>query len=126
MSQAISNKGLTLEEKEYLRKEYLRIFIDYRNNYIDDVLKDKDLPKSADSKSLKYRMPFLFRILTLALDLIHLVGINDPETVIRCRSFKDFVETIEANKLPPEARLTEKDVAEVKIFLDYMIALLQK
>lgn len=122
----MSNKGLTQEEKQYLKKEYLRVFIDYRNNYIDDVLKDKDLPKGAGSESLKYRVPFLLRILTLALDLIHLVEINDPETVIRCRSFKDFVETIEANKLPPEAQLTEKDVAEVKIFLDFMIALLQK
>lgn len=122
----MSNKGLTLEEKEYLKKEYLRVFIDYRNNYIDNIIKDKDLSKSVGSESLKYRLPFLLRILTLALDLIHLVGINDPETVIRCRSFKDFVETIEANKLPPEARLTEKDIAEVKIFLDYMIALLQK
>lgn len=120
------NKSLTEDEKKYLKKQYLSAFLDYRDNYINLISSGKHKLKHPDAEFYKYRVPFLLRISTLAHDMLHLVGINDPETVIRCGAFKDFVDVIERKKLPTDMVLTEKDIEEVKVFLDYMIKLLQQ
>ncbi len=119
-------KGLSKEEKDYLKKQYLKAFIDYRDNYIDKIADGTYAPKAIDWEFYKYRVPFLLRISTLAQDMIHLVGIDDGETIIRCSAFKDFVDIIEKKKLPPDMILTEKDREEVRVFLEYIISLLKK
>lgn len=102
-----SEQSLSLEEKTFLKKEYLRAFVDYRGSYINDI-------------------SIFIRIFTLALDLIHLLEINDPEIVTRCQSFHSFVNSIKKRKLSPDKSLSGKDVEEVNMFLNYMIANLQK
>ena len=103
-----SNLGLSLEEKNFLKKEYLRAFIDYRGSSIDDL-------------------SIFIRIFTLALDLVHLLEINDPATIVRCQSFHSFVNSINKKReLSSDTPLSEKDVEEVNMFLDYIIAMLQK
>lgn len=111
MSMKESEKGLSAGEKEYLRKEYLRAFVDYKKNYSNDTPSGLSL---------------LIRIFTLALDLVHLLEINDPGIVTRCQSFRSFVDSIKKRELSPNAPLSEKDIEETDIFLDYIIAKLQK
>lgn len=119
------NIGLSQEEAEYLRKQYLDAFLDYRDNYINNISKGTHKLKKDEAELYKHRVPFLFRIYTLAFDMVHLMGIDDPETIIRCTAFKEFVELIDAKKLPADMLLTEKDREELKVFLDYMINLLK-
>lgn len=107
MSVKGSERNLSLEEKTFLKKEYLRAFVDCRGSNINDI-------------------SILIRIFTLALDLIHLLEIKDLGIVARCKSFHSFVNSIKKRELSSDASLFGKDIEEVNMFLDYLIAKLQK
>lgn len=115
------NDILSKEEKEYLKNQYLHVFIDCKNNYIDDIPDKSFSVDDPNIKKYKCRIEFFIRISTLALDLAHILEVSDPETVVRLQSFSSFVNLLVNKNIPENQPLTRKEVEEVNIFLDYLI-----
>ncbi len=100
-----------------IRKDYLKDFIEYRNNYLNYLPTKKLMPRDIDYYKYKCRGNFFIGVSSRIDRLINKGLIKNKEVIKEGQNFIIYVQKMDFSKF-----VTKKDIDKVNNFLDFMIA----
>lgn len=105
-----------LEKSPDIKREYLEDFINYRNNYIDDLPAERLMPGDENYYLYKCRGNFISGVAGRIHRLIQKGIITKPEAVKKGQEFIDYLRQRDFSKFS-----TQDDINTINEILDYMI-----
>ena len=107
-------------EKAELRKEYLKKFIDFRDNYIDDLPAKKLELGDKNYYLYKCRGNFFQAVVASVENMIIEETIINPEAIEKGKEFLEYAQKIDFSKFT-----TEKDINKINEIINCIIESLQ-
>lgn len=104
------------EKSPDLREKYLRDFVDFRNNFVDDLPEERLLPGDENYNLHKCRGNFFIGVAGLVDRAIRKGILVNPEAIKIGDDYKQYVRERDFSKFS-----THDDVDRVNEVLDYMI-----
>ncbi len=109
---------LNAEGKETLKQEYLADFIDFRNNYLDDLPREIVEQDDPNLERYKCRGNFWFGLSSRIIDLITEGIITSPEAIEKYQEFYAYQKSL---KWDGENFRTQADIDYINEILDFFI-----
>jgi hypothetical protein len=104
------------EKSRDIKKEYLADFINYRNNYIEDMPTERLMPGDKNYYLYKCRGHFFISIMGRIGSLIDKGIIKNPEAILKGNKFIAWLQARDPAKF-----YTRDDIDKANEILDYMI-----
>ena len=117
----LEKTGENFEETKDVKKEYLEDFINYRNNYLDDLPLKRLMPGDENYYMYKCRGNFFMGVFGRIERLIRKGFIKDVEVIEEGRKFIEYVRNMDFTKFT-----SKKDIDKANEILDIMIKELSK
>jgi len=105
-----------LEKSPDIKKQYLEDFINYRNNYLDDLPAERLMPGDENYHLYKCRGNFIMGVAGRIDRLIRKGIITKPEVIAKGNEFNNYLQQRDFSRFS-----TQDDINRINEILDYMI-----